>query len=72
MFLGDGNEDGINTMGDDWFELEVTVDSGACDTVMPVGAAKHIQVHESAKSKVGHKYEAANGSPIENLGERIC
>ena len=60
------------SVGDEWFELEVTVDSGACDTVMPATMAQHIKVLESPESKVGNKYEAANGNPLDNLGERIC
>ena len=67
MYLGDPTNDGINAVAEDWFELGVTVDSGACDTVMPAGVAKHIKVRESSRSKAGHKWEAANGSAIEDL-----
>ena len=51
-------------------ELEVTVDSGACDTVMPAGCAEHIRVHSHSQGYQG--YEAANGSTIHNVGERRC
>lgn len=72
MCLLERTDGGLLAVGDDWCELEVTVDSGACDTVMPASMAKHIKVLESRKSKAGHTYEAANGNTIDNLGERIC
>ena len=51
-------------------ELEVTVDSGACGTVMPADCAEHIRVHSHSQGHQG--YEAANGSTIHNVGERRC
>ena len=54
-----------------WIELEVTVDSGACDTVMPLSSCD-FQILPSYQSKNKMKYEAANGAPIANLGERRC
>ena len=56
---------------DDWIEIEVTVDSGACETVMPANIAKHIDIVQSATSH-GAEYEVANGQTIPNLGERRC
>ena len=55
-----------------WRELEVTVDSGACDTVIPTDVCKEIKLQESAQSKQGMEYEVANGETIPNLGERRC
>ena len=55
-----------------WREIEVTVDSGACDTVIPTEECKEIKIHESAQSKAGMEYEVANGETIPNLGERRC
>jgi len=55
-----------------WREMEVTVDSGACDTVIPTEECKEIKIHESAQSKAGMEYEVANGETIPNLGERRC
>ena len=55
-----------------WRELEVTVDSGACDTVLPTDECKEIRLHESDQSRKGLEYEVANGETIPNLGERRC
>ena len=53
-----------------WRELEVTVDSGACDTVLPTDQCQEIKLQESEQSKQGLEYEVANGDTIPNLGER--
>ena len=50
--------------------MEVTVDSGACDTVMPLSMCEGISVVPSAASFKGMSYEVANGQRIPNLGER--
>ena len=50
--------------------MEVTVDSGACDTVMPLSMCEGIDVLPSLASLRGMKYEVANGQLIPNLGER--
>ena len=55
-----------------WRELEVTVDSGACDTVLPTDQCQEIKLQESEQSKQGLEYEVANGDTIPNLGERRC
>ena len=56
----------------DWTEIEVTVDSGACDTVMPTSLLSHISIAASADSRRGMEYEVANGETIPNVGERHC
>ena len=56
---------------DDWIEIEVTVDSGACETVMPSNMATGIEIVPSSTSH-GAEYEVANGESIPNLGERRC
>ena len=56
---------------DDWIEIEVTVDSGACETVMPSDVCPGIMVHRSSCSH-GAEYEVANGESLPNLGERRC
>ena len=56
---------------DDWVEIEVTVDSGACETVMPASMCTGIYIHKSSCSH-GAEYEVANGASIPNLGERRC
>ena len=56
---------------DDWTEIEITVDSGACETVMPSDICSNIVVHQSSCSH-GAEYEVANGQSLPNLGERRC
>ena len=57
---------------DEWTELEVTVDSGACISVMPIGSCEGIDIIENELSRNGAEYEVANGATIPNLGERRC
>ena len=54
---------------DEWIEIEVTVDSGACVTVMPIAVGEHIGILENALSREGFKYEVANGETIKKLGK---
>ena len=55
-----------------WREVEITVDSGACDTVMPTFEHEHITLHESEGKRNKLEYEVANGESISNDGERRC
>ena len=55
----------------DWVEVEVTVYSGACDTIMPLSACD-FAILPSCHSKHKMAYEAANGASVPNLGERKC
>ena len=50
----------------------MTVDSGACVLVMPVGICEGIDIAENDFSRHGAEYEVANGATIPNLGERKC
>ena len=61
---------GISAMRrlDEWTEIEVTVDSGACVSVMPVGICEGIEVIENELFRIGAVYEVANGASIPNLG----
>ena len=52
--------------------IEVIVDSGACDTVMPLSSCSSIPAVPSNQSKAGMSYEVADGGEIPNLGERKC
>ena len=54
----------------EWQEIEITVDSGACDTVMPTRMCAHISIVATAKSRSGFEYEVANGDGLLNMGER--
>ena len=60
------------TAAEEWTEMELCIDSGACESVMPYELCRHIGVVESAQSREGVEYEVANGSCIPNLGERRC
>ena len=51
----------------EWEEIEVTVDSGACVTVMPKGMCMGISVLETSLSREGVEYEVANGQSISTL-----
>ena len=63
----------INTVGpSDWTAIEVIVDSGACETVMPASMLTHIRLRPSAQSLAKLEYEVASGTTIPNLGERHC
>ena len=55
---------------DEWIELEVAVDSGACISVMPIGSCEGIDIIENELSRSAAEYEVANGATIPNLGER--
>ena len=57
---------------DEWIEVELTADSGACDTVIPRKTAEGIPILPSLASLRGLEYEVANGQSIPNLGERRC
>ena len=57
---------------EEWFEIELTADSGACDTVIPRAMADVIPIMPSLASLRGMEYEVANERAIPNLGERRC
>ena len=68
------NSPSISVLGNyrGWQEVEVTVDSGACDTVMPLSLCSEIVLRESEQQRNGLEYEVANGASIRNEGERRC
>ena len=55
-----------------WTLIEVIVDSGACETVLPASLCNHIMLRESAASKAKVEYEVASGKAVPNLGEKHC
>ena len=57
---------------EEWIAIDVTVDSGACVTVMPPGLCPGIQIIQNDLSQNGIQYEVANGESIDNLGEKRC
>ena len=56
----------------EWQEIEVIVDSGACETVMPRNLCQMIPIVPSAQSLAKVEYQVASGKDIPNLGERHC
>ena len=54
----------------EWQEMEIAVDSGACNIVMPTKLCPHISMVATAKSRSGFEYEVANGDGLLNMGER--
>ena len=57
---------------EEWVEIEVTVDSGACVTIMPASMCSGIPVIETDLVREGVEYEVANGEALPNMGERRC
>ena len=53
-----------------WERVRVQIDSGAIDTVGPKEIGKAFEMKETEMSKKGIGYVAANGSSIENYGEK--
>jgi len=71
--LREARSNELNSAGpSEWTEVEATVDSGACDTVMPSDECRHINIVSSEKSRSGFQYEIADGTEIPNKGERQC
>ena len=57
---------------EEWIDIELAADSGACDTVMPRSMADAIPIMPSVVSLRGMEHEVTNGQSIPNLGERRC
>ena len=43
----------------EWHEIEITVGSGACDTIMPIKFRFHISKITTAQARSGFEYEVA-------------
>jgi hypothetical protein len=50
--------------------IEITVDSGAAESVLPSDALPQFPLEETIQSKDGEEFVAANGGIIRNEGER--
>ena len=66
----DGRSLEVNQIARGWERIRVQVDSGAVDTVAPKEVAKAFSLRETAMSKNNIGFVAANGSKIDNYGER--
>ena len=62
----------VSSASEEWVEVELTADTGACDTVIPISMLSQIPIVPSQQSIMKLMYEVANGAEIENLGERRC
>ena len=51
-------------------KITVTIDSGAVDSVGPKTMATDLPIRDTPASRAGLKYRAANGTTIDNLGEK--
>jgi hypothetical protein len=63
----------INEIASDkgnWEKITVTIDSGAVDSVGPRTMATDLPIKDTPASRAGLKYRAANGTTIDNLGEK--
>ena len=58
--------------GQDWEALPypIIVDSGASASTLPKDWCKHVKLWETAESRSGQAFNAANGDEIPNLGRR--
>ena len=55
---------------DGWEELEMTIDSGATETVIGPRILLKVPITQTAQSIRGVRYEVANGVHITNGGEQ--
>ena len=64
----------ISAMGEyqGWKEVDITIDSRACDTVRPVSMCPEIPVVRSQQQEQKLKCEVANCQSIHNEGQRRC
>ena len=62
----------VGPKDEQWEEIEITVDSGACDTVLPSRMLSSIKLEQNDASRRGEEYEVANGCTIPVEGEKRC
>ena len=65
--------EGLNafTADGEWEEIELTVDSGATESVAPDRMPSSVPASVGAASRRGVQYEVANGERIANEGQKI-
>ena len=51
--------------------VEMTVDSGACNTIGPKEVGSHFPLYETEASRSGMEYVSASGGTVRNVGERV-
>ena len=68
----DGAEEAVCLAGQEWERIELTVDSGAAETICPVSIAPSVNTQPGIKTAQGVKYTCAGGRKLPNLGEKRC
>ncbi len=63
-------EEALRSIQGEWELLPVNVDSGAIDSCMPKDKCHQFKIGPSEMSSKGAKYVAANGTEIDNIGQR--
>ena len=63
-------EEALRSIQGEWELLPVNVDSGAIDSCMPKNTCSHFKLGPSDMSRKGAIYVAANGTEIDNVGQR--
>ena len=63
-------EETINNMEGEWEPIQITIDSGAAESVSPSEAYQQYPTEESEGSRRGVRYVTANGDRIPNEGQK--
>ena len=58
--------------GDEWERIELTVDSGAAETICPAAVAKNVPTVPGEKYKACASYTCASCKPLPNRGVKRC
>ena len=66
------NPEAVFNTNDEWERLELTVDSGAAETICPGAQATNVPTVPGLKAQQGVRYTCAGGKRIPNLGEKRC
>ena len=67
---GEGPKNKVAPPGQKWQEVKITVDSGACDNVIPPNWLPGPIVPSEASQR-GHRYTSASGHAIPNYGTQL-
>ena len=70
--LEEENSMAICSADEEWMKLELTVDSGAAETICPGSDAPNVPTVPGQKMAQGVRYTCAGGKKIPNLGEKRC
>ena len=68
-YLSEKDQEGLGE-APEWVAMEIAVDSGATETVIPMDVLPSVQLEPSDASRRGVSYRVANGEEIPNLGKK--